>query len=169
MAMNPIDQLCPNCGLCCDGTLFADVELRAGDDPGQLKRLGLPVMKKGTRKLAFSQSCACFDGKLCQIYDHRPKRCRQFACGLLKQVETGKMESTAALKHIAAARRQFEKVDNLLLAMGQKDSSVALTQRFAAAMSAPLNLADEANAENYGDLMLEMDRLMQRLQQDFLG
>ena len=79
------------------------------------------------------------------------------------------MEAAAALKHIAVARKQFEKVDKLLLAMGQKDSSLALTQRFAAAMSAPMDLADETRAERYGDLMMEMDRLMQRLQQDFLG
>ncbi len=31
--------LCPDCGLCCNGVLFADVELRAGDDAGRLKQL----------------------------------------------------------------------------------------------------------------------------------
>ena len=34
--VNGIEQLCPNCGLCCDSTLFADVELRAGDDARRL-------------------------------------------------------------------------------------------------------------------------------------
>jgi len=36
-----ISQLCPNCGLCCNGVLFADVELRAGDDAGRLAELEL--------------------------------------------------------------------------------------------------------------------------------
>ena len=54
--------LCPNCGLCCDSTLFADVELRAGDDAKRLKQLGLTLVKKGRTKLAFAQPCACFDG-----------------------------------------------------------------------------------------------------------
>ena len=52
--MNGIEQLCPNCGLCCDSTLFADVELRTGDDAKRLKRLGLTLEKKGQGKLALS-------------------------------------------------------------------------------------------------------------------
>ena len=44
--MNNVDQLCPNCGLCCDSTLFADVELRAGDDAKRLKQLGLTLVQK---------------------------------------------------------------------------------------------------------------------------
>ena len=166
--MSAIDQLCLQCGLCCDGTLFADVELRAGDDAKQLKKLGLPIAAKGKSKLAFPQSCACFDGKLCRIYEQRPKRCRKFACGLLKQVEAGQLDPAAALKTIGTARKQFEKVNTLLVAMGQGDRAVALTQRFSSAMSAPMDLADETNAENYGELMAAMDQLMQQLQRDFL-
>ena len=78
MPVNGIEQLCVNCGLCCDSTLFADVELRAGDDPKQLKKLGLSLQKKGRGKLAFAQPCACFDGQLCRIYGERPRRCRMF-------------------------------------------------------------------------------------------
>jgi Fe-S-cluster containining protein len=166
--MNAIDQLCPNCGLCCNGALFADVELRAGDDPKQLAKLGLPLARKGPRKLAFPQACACFDGKLCRIYPDRPKRCRLFACGLLKRVKAGDMEPEAALHEIAAARRQLEKIETFLEAMGQTDKTLALTHRYASAMSAPLDLADEANAEHYGDLMLEMSSLMERFQREFL-
>src|ERR1035441_8546815 len=95
-----VDQLCPNCGLCCDSTLFADVELRAGDDPQRLAKLGLTIEKKGKNKLAFAQPCACFDGKLCGIYHDRPKRCRLFECGLLKRVDAGEMTPGAALKKI---------------------------------------------------------------------
>jgi len=89
--MNGIEQLCPNCGLCCDSTLFADVELRASDNPARLSRLGLTLLKKTKFTTAFAQPCACFDGKLCQIYQDRPKRCQLFECGLLKRVEVGEM------------------------------------------------------------------------------
>ncbi len=58
-----VSQLCPNCGLCCDSTLFADVELRKGDDPRRLQKLGLEIQQKTKTKLAFAQPCACFDGK----------------------------------------------------------------------------------------------------------
>src|SRR5208283_6243064 len=36
-----VSQLCPNCGLCCNGVLFADVELRKGDDAQRQAQLGL--------------------------------------------------------------------------------------------------------------------------------
>ena len=52
--MSSIDQLCPNCGLCCDSTLFADVELRAGDDAKRLQKLGLTLAKKGRGSLCGS-------------------------------------------------------------------------------------------------------------------
>jgi Fe-S-cluster containining protein len=164
-----IGQLCPNCGLCCDSTLFADVELRAGDDPGRLAELGLSIVGKGRNKLAFAQPCAGFDGTLCGIYADRPKRCRTFECGLLKRVQAGKLDAGAALKSIHQARRQAEKVRLLLRQLGQKDEHLALTKRYAQAMSAPINLSDhEADSERRGELMLAVDELMRQLQRDFL-
>ena len=166
--MNGIEQLCPNCGLCCDSTLFADVELRASDDAKRLRKLGLTIEQKGRRKLAFAQPCACFDGKLCGIYGDRPKRCRLFECGLLKRVESKEMTASAALKKITAAKTQADKVRELLRSLGQSDERMALTHRYAEAMSAPIDLADEASAERHGELMLAVNDLMTRLQRDFL-
>ena len=40
---NSVEKLCPNCGLCCNGVLFADVELRVGDDAKRLQKLGLTL------------------------------------------------------------------------------------------------------------------------------
>src|ERR1700759_4660691 len=102
--MSTVDQLCLNCGLCCDGTLFADAELRAGDDAKRLTKLGLALKKKGRTKIAFAQPCACFNGRLCTIYPDRPKRCRLFECGLLKAVNAGEMKVGMALKKIAKAK-----------------------------------------------------------------
>jgi uncharacterized protein len=164
-----ISQLCPNCGICCNGVLFADVELRAGDDAKRLKRLGLALKKKGQGKLAFAQPCKCFDGKLCGIYADRPKRCRTFECGLLKRVQAGEVEAKAALKTIAQTRRQMEKVRVLLRQLGQNDERLAMTKRYAQAMSAPIDLSDhESITEGRGDLMLAVDELMRQLQRDFL-
>ena len=166
--MNAVDQLCPNCGLCCDSTLFADVELRAGDDAKRLAKLGLTIEKKTKTKLAFSQPCACFDGKLCKIYNERPKRCRLFDCGLLKKVDAGKMTAGAALKKIAVAKQRAEKVRELLRQSGQREEQMALTHRYSEAMSAPIDFADPASAERRGELMLSVSDLMQLLQRDFL-
>jgi uncharacterized protein len=167
--MNGIEQLCPNCGLCCDSTLFADVELRAGDDAKRLVKLGLTLEKKGWGKLAFAQPCACFDGKLCKIYDDRPKRCRTFECGLLKKVGANELNAGAALKKISEAKILVKKVRKLLCSLGEKNERSALTKRYANAMSAPVDLsASENNSELRGELMLAVNDLMQILQRDFL-
>jgi hypothetical protein len=164
-----VSQLCPNCGLCCNGVLFADVELRAGDGAKRLKQLGLTLHKKGQGKLAFAQPCACFDGKLCGIYADRPKRCRTFECGLLKRVQAGGLEADVALKTIKQTKRQMEKVRVLLRQLGQNDEGLAMTKRYAQVMSAPIDLADhESDTEGRGELMLAVGELMRLLQRDFL-
>ena len=120
-------------------------------------------------KLAFAQPCACFDGKLCGIYADRPKRCRTFECGLLKRVQDGQLKADAALKTIAATKRQAEKVRVLLRQLGQNDERQAMTKRYTEAMSAPIDLADhETDSDRRGELMLAVAELMQKLQRDFL-
>jgi Fe-S-cluster containining protein len=173
MNINPADdavsRLCPNCGLCCDSTLFADVELRTGDDVKRLVKLGLTLEQKSKTKLAFAQPCACFDGRFCRIYHDRPKRCRLFECGLLKRVAAGDMTADAALKKIAATKQRAEKVRDLLRQSGQREEPMALTHRYAEVMSAPIDLAEENAAELRGELMLAVSELMQLLQRDFLS
>ncbi|MEI7807822.1 MAG: YkgJ family cysteine cluster protein [Verrucomicrobiota bacterium] len=166
--MKSIDALCPNCGLCCDSTLFADVELRAGDDAKRLKRLGLTLHQKTKTKLAFSQPCACFDGKLCRIYAERPKRCGLFECGLLKRVEAGEMSAHAALKKITSAKNQAEQARGLLRSLGQRDERMALTHRYAGVMASPMDFSKPEEMELRGELMLAVNDLMTQLQRDFL-
>jgi hypothetical protein len=155
--------------LCCNGVLFADVELRQGDDATLLGKSGLTVFQKTKTKLAFAQPCHCFDGKLCKIYAGRPKRCRAFECGLLKRVQNRELDADAALKTIAKTKRQVEKVRGLLRELGQKDEQLAMTKRYAEAMRAPIDLSDhESVTERRGELMLAVDELMRQLQRDFL-
>jgi Fe-S-cluster containining protein len=165
--MNAIEQLCPNCGLCCDSTLFADVEVRAGDDAEQLVQFGLKLEKKRQGKIAFAQPCACFDGKFCKIYDDRPKRCQTFECGLLKRVEAVEMTASVALKRISEAKNLADHVRKLLHQLGQCDEQMPLTKRYAETMSAPIDLAKN-DSEIRGELMLAVNELMQTLQRDFL-
>jgi len=166
--MTGIEQLCPSCGLCCDSTLFADVELRASDKPARLSKLGLTLIKKTKTVTAFHQPCACFDGKLCTIYAERPKRCGLFVCGLLKRVDAGGMTAGAALKKILTAKRQAEKVRELLHSLGQQDEQMALTHRYAEVMAEPMDLSKPEETERRGELMLAVSGLMQLLEKDFL-
>jgi Fe-S-cluster containining protein len=167
MAVNNVEQLCLNCGLCCDSTLFANVELRAGDDAKRLKQLGLTLVQKTKSKLAFAQPCACFDGKLCGIYADRPRQCRKFECGLLKRVQAGELDAGLALKKISEAKILSSKVREPLCSVGQNDERLALTKRYSQAMSAPVDLSAD-DSELRGELMLAVNDLMQALQRDFL-
>jgi Fe-S-cluster containining protein len=163
-----VSRLCPQCGLCCNGVLFADVELQKGDDARRLATAGLSLVKKG-HKTALVQPCACFDGKLCRIYPERPVRCRTFECGLLKRTQAGTVEVKAALKTIAEARRRVDKVRRRLRESGQKDEQLALIKRYSQVMSGPIDLSGgEDGPELRGRLMLAVEDLMQLLQRDFL-
>lgn len=165
--MSAVDQLCPQCGLCCDGALFADVELRAGDNAKRLVKLGLSVKKKGRVKLAFTQPCACFDGTLCKIYGERPGHCRSFECGLLKKVNAGEIKASAALKKISKAKALIGRVCDLLAMFKGDDQNTALSERYARAMASPMDLA-----AGYGDLHGELMRVygewMKVVRKDFL-
>jgi hypothetical protein len=163
-----VSQLCPKCGLCCNGVLFADVELRKGDEVQRLAELGLLLEKKG-RKQAFAQPCAWFDGELCRFYTGRPKHCRTFECGLLKRVQAGGLDADTALKTIDHAKRQVEKVCKLLRCADSDDERLALCQRYERAMSEPVDLsAGKASAALPGKLMATYRDLMLMLQGDFL-
>ncbi len=163
-----VSQLCPACGLCCNGVLFGDVELQRSDNEKNLTQLGLHLFRKG-RKPAFRQPCSCFDGKLCGIYADRPKQCRAFECGLLKRVNTGKLSPGAALKTIAETRRRSVAVLKLVRELGHTDETKPLNQRYAAVVAQPIDMAaDEAVLEQRGELMMAVARLVDSLERDFL-
>ncbi|MFO1497246.1 MAG: YkgJ family cysteine cluster protein [Verrucomicrobiota bacterium] len=164
-----VADLCPACGLCCNGALFADVELSRKDAPDALQSSGLTLQRK-RGKLAFIQPCACFDGQLCQIYAQRPTRCRTFVCGTLHRVQDGTLTAAAALKLIRQTRAQVQVVLDLLRALGDTAEELPLSRRYSRLMAEPIDLGgDEDRVETRARLMLEVARLMKRLQQDFLA
>ncbi len=126
------EQLCPACGLCCNGVIFANVGLRAGDDAARLRLLGLPVCapQSKLRPAHLSQPCAAFDGCRCRVYADRPQYCREFECVLLKSVQAGRTEPAAALRIIRTARERADKVRHLLGALGDTDEHLPLSARF---------------------------------------
>jgi hypothetical protein len=163
-----IAQLCPACGLCCNGVLFGDVELQRGDDAKLLTKLGVDLFRKG-RKTAFSQPCDCLVNGLCRVYADRPKRCATFDCRLLKRVQANEISAPAALKKIAATKRHAAEVLHLVRQLGNTDESLPLNQRYAADIAQPIDLsADEADIERRGELMMAVSRLVDLLERDFL-
>src|SRR6185369_8936384 len=92
----PIDLLCLQCGLCCNGVLFADVRPERGDDSRLFQQYGLRV----------PQPCPAFNAGDCKcaVYSDRPQRCRKFECKQLIAVQAGQKASAAALTKIRGQR-----------------------------------------------------------------
>jgi uncharacterized protein len=157
-----VEQLCPTCGLCCNGVIFADVRLQPGDDAMALRGLGLPVEvpTSASRPPRLAQPCAAFDGCRCRVYTDRPQYCRQFECVLLKSVRAGHTEAGAALRIIRTARSRAEKVRRLLQALGDSDEQLPLSVRFRrVGKRLKERDLDDETAETYGQLTLAVHDL----------
>lgn len=172
------DQLCLHCGLCCDGTLFRDVELQPGDDADKLRALRLPLTRSRRREeadhLKFPQPCGalCSDLK-CRVYADRPARCRQFECALFRAVAVGTAELPAALKTIRQTRQMAEKVRRLLRELGDAGESIALAKRFKRLKrkfdtgELPVGLDAETAYDRFAELSLATHELDMRLRTKF--
>src|SRR5262245_36009163 len=156
-------NLCLTCGLCCDGTLFKDVQLQSADDPAMLKRAGLPlsIPRSEFRIPRLKQPCAALGVDCrCGIYAARPSCCRQFECLLLKSALAGRTEIPAALRIIRIARQRAEKVRRLLRLLGDRDEQMPLSRRFRS-VAKRIHEADidEETGDLFGELTLAVHDL----------
>jgi Fe-S-cluster containining protein len=156
-------SLCLECGLCCNGVIFADVELQPIEVNNLRSKVHIPVTraKSGQPGIAkLPQPCAAFDGCRCRIYAERPTYCRQFECLLLKNVRAGRLERAAASRIVRTAKERAEKVRTLLRELGDADEQSALSLRFQRAAKryekAPLA---NGKADIYADLTLAVHDL----------
>jgi Fe-S-cluster containining protein len=100
--MSSLSTLCLHCGLCCDGTLFTHVPLRA-TEAGPLKALGLPVKAREDGTPILPQRCAALDGKRCTAYAERPEGCRRYHCHLFSALSEGEVSLEEALAVVDGA------------------------------------------------------------------
>jgi Fe-S-cluster containining protein len=157
-----IAELCPICGLCCNGVIFADVRLRPADDAARLRSLGLPVCTphSALRPPHLAQPCAAFDDCRCHVYAERPQYCREFECVLLKSVKAGHTEPAAALRIIRTARERADKVRRLLNTLRDADEQLPLSARFRrTGKRLKERDLDEETADTYAQLTLAVHDL----------
>ncbi len=175
-------RLCLSCGLCCNGVIFADVQLETADDPARLLRLGLPLsnLQDHNRErrstplqiksaglavlkstvLKFPQPCTALEGCSCRIYPERPTYCRQFECLLLKNAKDGLIHPSEALGFIRQARERAGKVRRLLNSLGDTAEHHPLSIRFRRTSARMQKTAlDEQTAERYAELTLAVHDL----------
>ncbi len=125
------DALCTHCALCCDGSLFADVELASRAEATGLEILGLEVEEDDTSGGLLMQPCTALQGKRCGIYAHRPACCRSFECRLLQETRSGVTSVEQATAHIRGAQQRIGRVQELLIRLGQRDERLPLGERCA--------------------------------------
>jgi uncharacterized protein len=103
------DTLCKRCGLCCDGSLFADVELTGHVEATGLEVLGLEIDDDDADGALLLQPCLALKGTRCGIYALRPECCRTFECRVLQEVRRGTVAVERARAQIAGARKRIKR------------------------------------------------------------
>jgi len=164
------DTLCTRCGLCCDGSLFADVELAGRDEAAALEVMGLEIEDDEPGGGLLVQPCRALRGKRCGIYPHRPECCRTFECRLLQDVRRGAVAVERAGELIAEALKRVGRVRELAVELGQRDGRLPLKERCADALA----LAREAGAgpernRKRAELETAMTAVEELLQKTFLA
>jgi len=170
MKQSLTDRLCTRCGLCCDGSLFADVELAGATEAAGLEVMGLEIEEDDAGGGLLVQPCVALQGKRCSIYAHRPECCRTFECGLLQDAQRGAVTVERAGEHIAEALKRVARVRELAAALGQRDGRLPLKERYAEALA----LADEAANtpalnRKRAELEAEMTAVEELMRRRFLG
>jgi hypothetical protein len=131
------DTLCTRCGLCCDGTLFGDVELSGPREATRLAALGLDVDPDDADVELLALPCRGLRGTRCSVYRHRPRCCRTFECRLLQDAERGAVSVSDALTTIGDAKTQVRQVTSLLARFEpRRGHRLPLAERVADAIAA---------------------------------
>ena len=155
-----IDALCLQCGLCCNGVLFADVRPEPGD--------ASPLFNGKRSRVA--QPCPAFNAATCAcaIYAERPTRCRKFECRQLLGVRNGTITIEKALRQIRTARSQAAEVEKLLVDLGFNNERLPLSRRFQHCQRAAENgKLPQTQLDRLADLQLAVHRLTGLLAREF--
>jgi len=164
------NTLCTRCGLCCDGSLFADVELASGDEASALEIMGLEIEDAdGDEGGLLVQPCGALKGRRCSIYRHRPDCCRTFACRLLQEVKRGAVGVEQAKEKIAEALRRIERVKELIVQLGPGEECLPLQERCVEALALSEATATPAVKRKRAELQAAMTSAERLIQATFLG
>jgi hypothetical protein len=160
------DILCTRCGLCCDGSLFADVELSGRAEATRVEAMGLEIDEDSDRPLLVLP-CGALRGTRCGIYAHRPRCCRTFECRLLQDVRRGTVAVEQALDLIADARAKIGRVQALLPKAGEQ-GRLPLGERVAEVLAVEAD-ANPETERRHAELEAAMSDVEEAIRRSFLG
>jgi len=157
------DTLCTRCGLCCDGSLLADVELAGRAEATRLEVMGLEIEDDAEGPLLLLP-CRALQGRRCSIYPHRPECCRTFECRLLQDVRRGTVSVERAGERIAEALERIGRVKELI----QRDGGLPLKEACAEALAGDADADPEVNRKR-AELEAAMSAVEELVQKTFLA
>ena len=164
------ETLCTRCGLCCDGSLFADVELADGDEASGLEVMGLEIEDAdGDGGGLLAQPCGALKGRRCSIYRHRPDCCRTFTCRLLQEVKRDEAGIEQAKEKIVEALMRIERVKELIVQLGTDVELLPLKERSVEALALSEATANPAVKRKRAELKVAMTSVEYLIQATFLG
>ena len=89
---NNFQDLCKNCGFCCDGTLFNHAIIEENEENEHFEIF----TNSESGKRYFKQPCPYHNGICTLQLDTRASICSSFKCRVLKQLERGAIETIDA-------------------------------------------------------------------------
>ncbi len=91
-------NICIECGLCCDGSMFKVAGIGKHDDLTFLEQMRAEYVAVGDKQ-SFQLPCGGQEGKQCSLYndERRFKVCKKFKCKLLKKYLSGEISYPAAI------------------------------------------------------------------------
>ena len=156
--MTRADELCTDCGICCDGTLFSSVSLEA---PGLVAahKHRLPVLETADA-CKLELPCPALRDVLCGIYEERPEQCAEYACELLIRTDEGQLGFDDAREIIEATRAVRARVT----------AAIGTTPWWTALRSATEAERDDASwASENATLLADLRSLEELVQRHFWG
>ena len=161
------DTLCTTCGLCCDGTLFADVELASRAEATGLEVMGLEIEDDDANG-ALLLPCRALHGTRCSVYAHRPECCRTFECRLLQNARRGVVSEERAKEHIGEALARIGRVKELMAQLGPHDPHLPLRESCAEMLARDADADPEVNGKR-AELQASMAAVEALVRRTFLG
>ena len=125
--IEPSQQLCQSCGICCDGLLFESASVDA-DGPG--KSWPAELIKTVTVDGNLPQPCQAYQGSNCSIYSARPAACQNYQCNLLGQLNAGEVSLTDAQESVRQTRRFWQAFHSALAEVMTVKQRASLTVMF---------------------------------------
>lgn len=123
-------EICVNCGLCCDGTLFNYAELQPGERGILPEKIEQKYSKVGEAD-CFLLPCQYFDGK-CTIYEQkRAVVCSAFRCQLLKNFSKGQISKDNANKMVLSALKFRDEIFDLYKDIFEVDKKLSFRELLA--------------------------------------